>query len=75
MIQKTIKGFMARRRVDRVRQEQLTFLGILKKPQDPTDPSTALHRMIKNRQRVREQQADNEKQYKETLGNLKEELY
>jgi|694.fasta_scaffold101749_2 hypothetical protein len=75
MIQKTIKGFMARRHVDRIREEELTFLGILKKPQDPKDPNTALYRMNKNRERVRELQADNEKEYKETLGNLKEELY
>lgn len=52
-IQKTIKGFMARRHVDRIREEELTFLGILKKPQDPKDPSTALYKMNKNRERVR----------------------
>jgi hypothetical protein len=44
---------MARRHVDRIREEELTFLGILKKPQDPKDPSTALYRMNKNRERVR----------------------
>lgn len=75
MIQKTIKGFMARKIVDKIREEELTFLGIIKKPQNPTDPKTALYKMIKNREKVREIQADNEKEYKQTLGNLKQELY
>lgn len=64
MIQKTIKGFMARKIVDKIREEELTFLGIIKKPQNPTDPKTALYKMIKNREKVREIQADNEKEYK-----------
>ena len=64
MIQKTIKGFMARKIVDKIREEELTFLGIIKKPQNPTDPKTALYKMIKNRENVREIQADNEKEYK-----------
>jgi len=51
------------------------FLGILKKPQDPNDPNTAVYKMNKNREKVRELQTVNEKEYKETLGNLKEELY
>lgn len=53
MIQKTIKGFLARKVVDRMREEELLFLGILKKPQNPNDPNTALYKMNKNRERVR----------------------
>ena len=53
MIQKTIRGFMARKVCDRLREEELMFLGILKKPQDPKDPQTAVHKMNKNRERVR----------------------
>ena len=75
MIQKTIKGFLARKVVDRMREEELIFLGILKKPQNPNDPKTAVYQMNKNREKVRQVQATNEKEYKETLGNLKEELY
>jgi hypothetical protein len=55
---------MARKIVDKIREEELTFLGIIKKPQNPTDPKTALYKMIKNREKVREIQADNEKEYK-----------
>jgi hypothetical protein len=51
------------------------FLGILKKPQNPNDPKTALYKMMKNREKVRETQIEIAKDYKETLGNLKEELY
>jgi hypothetical protein len=61
MIQKTIKGFLARKVVDRIREEELLFLGILKKPQNPNDPSTGLYKMNKNREKVREVQATNEK--------------
>jgi hypothetical protein len=61
MIQKTIKGFMARRIVDKIREEELMFLGILKKPQNPNDPTTALYKMNKNRERVREVITENEK--------------
>lgn len=57
MVQKTIKGFMARRQVDRIREEELMFLGILKKPQNPNDPTTSLYKMNKNRERVRQIQA------------------
>lgn len=64
MIQKTIKGFLARKVVDRIREEELLFLGILKKPQNPKDPKTAVYQMNKNRERVREVQATNEKEYK-----------
>jgi hypothetical protein len=64
MIQKTIKGFLARKVVDRIREEELLFLGILKKPQNPNDPKTAVYQMNKNRERVREVQATNEKEYK-----------
>jgi hypothetical protein len=71
MIQKTIKGFMARRVVDKIREEELMFLGILKKPQNPNDPSTSLFKMIKNREKVREIQSENAEEYKKTLGNLK----
>lgn len=53
MIQKTIKGFLARKVVDRVREAELMFLGILKKPQNPNDPSTAVYKMNKNREKVR----------------------
>lgn len=53
MIQKTIKGFMARRLVDAMREKELEFLGIKKKPQNPNDPSTSLYKMNKNRERVR----------------------
>ena len=59
MIQKTIRGFMARKVCDRLREEELIFLGILKKPQNPTDPNTAVYKMNKNRERVREVQAQN----------------
>jgi hypothetical protein len=59
MIQKTMKGFMARKQVDRMREEELLFLGILKKPQDPNDPNSALYKMNKNRERARELQAEN----------------
>ena len=72
MIQKTIRGFMARKVADRIREEELIFLGMLKKPQDPNDPKTALYKMNKNREKVHEVQAQNEKDYKETLGSLKE---
>ncbi len=64
MIQKTIKGFLSRKVVDKMREEELLFLGILKKPQNPNDPSTSLYKMNKNRERVRQIQAQNEKQYK-----------
>jgi hypothetical protein len=53
MIQKTIKGFLSRKVVDKMREEELLFLGILKKPQNPNDPSTSLYKMNKNRERVR----------------------
>jgi hypothetical protein len=53
MIQKTIKGFLARKVVDKLREEELMFLGILKKPQNPNDPHTSLYKMNKNRERVR----------------------
>ena len=51
MIQKTIKGFLGRRVVDKLREQELLFLGILKKPQNPKDPNTALYKMNKNRER------------------------
>lgn len=66
---------MARKVADRLREEELIFLGMLKKPQNPNDPNTAIYKMNKNREKVRELQAQNEKEYKETLSNLKEELY
>jgi len=50
---------MARKQVDRMREEELLFLGILKKPQDPNDPNSALYKMNKNRERARELQAEN----------------
>ena len=53
MIQKTIKGFMARKEVDKLRDEELLFLGIKKKPQDAKDPNSGLHKMLKNKERVR----------------------
>jgi len=56
MIQKTIKGFMARKEVDKLRDEELLFLGIKKKPQDAKDPNSGLHKMLKNKERVRELQ-------------------
>jgi hypothetical protein len=40
------------------------FLGILKKPQNPHDPSTAIYKMNKNREKVRETQAETAKDYK-----------
>ena len=49
MIQKTIKGFLARRQVDRMREQELLFLGIIKKPQNPNDPNTPIYIMNKNR--------------------------
>lgn len=49
MIQKTIKGFLARKQVDRMREEELVFLGMIKKPQNPNDPKTALYKMNKHR--------------------------
>ena len=75
LIQKTIKGFLARKVADRMREEELIFLGIIKKPQDPNDPKTAVFKKNKNRDKMREIQKDNEKEYKETLGTLKDELY
>ena len=75
MIQKTIKGFMARKEVDKLRDEELLFLGIKKKPQDAKDPNSGLHKMLKNKERVRELQVQKDKEYRETLGTLKEELY
>ena len=53
MVQKTIRGFLARKEVDRVREEELMFLGILKKPQDPNDPNSAIYKMNKHREKVR----------------------
>jgi len=34
---------------------------MLKKPQNPNDPNTAVYKMNKNREKVREIQAQNEK--------------
>ena len=53
MIQKTIRGFLARKVADRLREEELLFLGMLKKPQDPNDPKTSLFKKNQNRLRVR----------------------
>lgn len=53
MIQKTIRGFMARKIADRIREEELIFLGMLKKPQNPNDSKTPVYKMNKNRERVR----------------------
>ena len=48
-IQKIIRGFMARRVVEKMRDEQLQFLGIVKKPQNPNDPNTDIYKMNKHR--------------------------
>ena len=61
MIQKTIKGFLTRRRVDRIREAELEFLGITKKPQNPNDPNTAKYKMLKHREKMRDIQRQNEK--------------
>ena len=53
LIQKTIKGFLARKVADRMREEELVFLGIIKKPQDPNDPKTAVFKKNKNREKMR----------------------
>lgn len=52
---------MARRLVEKIRQQQLVFLGILKKPQDPNDPNSAIFKMNKHREKMREIQLQNEK--------------
>lgn len=62
---------MARRLVEKLREQELMFLGIIKKPQDPNDPNSALYKMNKHREKMRENQLQNEKEYKETLENLK----
>jgi len=73
-VQKVIKGFLARRVVEKMRDEELEFLGIVKKPQNPNDPKSDLYRMNKHREEMREKQKDTEKEYQETLGSLKDEL-
>jgi hypothetical protein len=59
MIQKAIKGFLSRKTVDKMRYDELVFLGIIKKPENPNDPNTALYKMNKNREKMREIQIQN----------------
>ncbi len=40
LIQKTVKGFIVRRQIDRQREDELVFLGIKKKKRDPNDPNS-----------------------------------
>lgn len=75
MIQKTIKGYLARKLVDRMREEELKFLGIIKKPQNPNDPTTAVYQMNKHRADMRKTQLQNTKEYQETISTLKDDLY
>ena len=65
---------MARRVVEKMRDEELEFLGIVKKPQNPNDPNSDIYKMNKHREEMRERQKDTEKEYQETLGSLKDEL-
>ena len=39
-----------------MREDELMFLGIIKKPQDPNDPKTAAFKKIKNREKMRDLQ-------------------
>jgi hypothetical protein len=52
---------MARRLVEKLREQELVFLGILKKPQNPNDPNSEVYKMNKHRENMREIQRQNEK--------------
>lgn len=49
-IQKTIRGFLARRKVEKIRDQELLFLGMLKKSENPNDPESLLFKTNKKRE-------------------------
>lgn len=44
---------MTRKVVDKIREDELIFLGIKKKPENPNDPNTAIYKMKKHQEKVR----------------------
>lgn len=73
-IQKTIRGFLTRRKVDRIRKEEMEFLGMIKTPENLNDPSSLKFKAGRKREELRRLQKENEKEYKEQISQTKEEL-
>mgnify|MGYP000983058966 CR=1 FL=1 len=60
--------------MEKIRDQELLFLGMLKKPENPKDPESLLFKANKKREDLRRAQKENEKEYKKEISELKEQL-
>ena len=73
-LQKTIRAYLARKKVEVEKNKELEFLGMIKKKPNPKDPTSKFYRANKVREKFRELQREQEKAYKNELVDLKEKL-
>jgi hypothetical protein len=70
-IQKAIRGYLTRKRVDRMREEELVFLGMAA----PKEPIDRLKSKLEEREKeLREVKREKDRQYRETTKTLKDTL-
>jgi len=74
VIQKYFRGFTSREKVEKIREDELIFLGMKKVKENPKDPNSQVYKYNVTRENRKALQKEFDEEYKQSLDDMKDKI-